>query len=634
MLFFIPSQVRKLLTSGAFYFGRNIRDGSPYDLTVNTQNRYRLSVEQSKMTDIYLRTDVGFNFLWNIGLMTPLLQWGINPLEWLVTIICGSVEVCTIYCGAEQARMGIISRVSALRPGTRFHARGVNDRGDVANFVETEQFIYLGNEVVSHIQVRGTVPLFWEQPGIQVGSHKIQFSRGLDLSMDAFERHLMSIVSHYGATAIVNLLGSKQGEAMLSHQYQELHKQSAFKSTVPHVVFDYHSEMQQRGTKGLDWLEKQLRRFIEPWQFFHAVDGHMKQCQTGVLRINCVDCLDRTNAVQTLVGLQIVLPRMLACFEMVNRGLSLPAFRFVDSLRQLWQLNGDQVSRIYAGTGALGSGRSRLRDVQRSAVRTIQHSFFDSAKQEAMRTLLVYSSLQGWMKLVTEQYLPRRLLHLPPTLLSNIMHAHEDFTLRHRLRVFIGTWNVNGGKHFRSVAHKHESVTDWLLDLNRTVNPEVNWGYRNPACDASQIDRPTDVFAIGFEEIVDLTTSNIVAGSKPSANQREWGLFLQHHLNRDAHERDTYILITSVQLVGVCLFLFVRARLCGALRDISTASVKTGLGGAAGNKGGVAIRLQVSPICSPTLCYCTSLTYGLRSFHLLMHHYSEISKSPSKLPKI
>lgn len=214
------------------------------------------------------------------------------------------------------------------------------------------------------------------------------------------------------------------------------------------------------------------------------------------------------------------------------------------------------------------------------------------------------------------------------------MHAHEDFTLRHRLRVFIGTWNVNGGKHFRSVAHKHESVTDWLLDLNRTVNPEVNWGYRNPACDASQIDRPTDVFAIGFEEIVDLTTSNIVAGSKPSANQREWGLFLQHHLNRDAHERDTYILITSVQLVGVCLFLFVRARLCGALRDISTASVKTGLGGAAGNKGGVAIRLQVSPICSPTLCYCTSLTYGLRSFHLLMHHYSEISKSPSKLPKI
>ncbi|VDP93051.1 unnamed protein product, partial [Echinostoma caproni] len=216
-------RVRKLLSSGAFYYGRNVQDGSPYDLTVNIQNRFH----------------VGFSFLWNIGLMTPLLQWGLDPLEWLVTIICGSVEVSTIYCGAEQARMGIISRVSSLRPGTRFHSRGVNDRGDVANFVETEQVRLL---FMPHIQVRGTVPLFWEQPGIQVGSHKIHFSRGLELSTTAFERHLMNIVSHYGATAIVNLLGSKQGEAMLSHHYQELHKRSAFKVSVDSLIllFFFH----------------------------------------------------------------------------------------------------------------------------------------------------------------------------------------------------------------------------------------------------------------------------------------------------------------------------------------------------------------------------------------------------------
>ncbi|VDP74156.1 unnamed protein product [Echinostoma caproni] len=129
------------------------------------------------------------------------------------------------------------------------------------------------------------------------------------------------------------------------------------------------------------------------------------------------------------------------------------------------------------------------------------------------------------------------------------MHSHEEFTQKHKLRVFVGTWNVNGGKHFRSVAHKHESVTDWLLDLAKTINPEANWGYRNPTYDGDQLNRPIDMFAIGFEEIVDLTTSNIVAGSKPSANQREWGLFLQHHLNRDAHERDTYVGATSVCFV-------------------------------------------------------------------------------------
>lgn len=38
----------------------------------------------------------------------------------------------------------------------------------MANFVETEQAIYVDNSVASFVQVRGLVPLFWEQPGLQV----------------------------------------------------------------------------------------------------------------------------------------------------------------------------------------------------------------------------------------------------------------------------------------------------------------------------------------------------------------------------------------------------------------------------------------------------------------------------------
>lgn len=49
--------------------------------------------------------------------------------------------------------------------------RGTNDEGNVANFVETEQVIYLDNEVSSYIQTRGSVPLFWEQPGVQVSKY-------------------------------------------------------------------------------------------------------------------------------------------------------------------------------------------------------------------------------------------------------------------------------------------------------------------------------------------------------------------------------------------------------------------------------------------------------------------------------
>lgn len=51
--------------------------------------------------------------------------------------------------------------------------RGVDDEGHVANFVETEQLIHvetLDDLVVSYIQTRGTVPLFWEQPGLNVSA--------------------------------------------------------------------------------------------------------------------------------------------------------------------------------------------------------------------------------------------------------------------------------------------------------------------------------------------------------------------------------------------------------------------------------------------------------------------------------
>ncbi|CAH8588644.1 unnamed protein product [Schistosoma rodhaini] len=299
--------------------------------------------------------------------------------------------------------------------------------------------------------------------------------------------------------------------------------------------------------------------------------------------------------------------------------------RFVDGIKQLWQQNGDHVSRIYAGTGALGSGRSKLRDAQRTAVRTIQHSFFDSAKQEAMHMLLSNSSLQGWMKLVGEQYLPRRLLHSTPTLLTNILHRYPEFIQIHNLRLFVGTWNVNGGKHFRSVAHKHECVTDWLLDLAQTINQNTNWGYKSlDFTDSEELNKPMDVFAIGFEEIVDLTTSNIVAGSKPSANQRDWGQFLQRHLNRDTDEQDSYLLITSVQLVGVCLFLFVRKRLAGSLRNIATSSVKTGLGGTAGNKGAVAIRFQLG---ATSICFvCSHFTAGQSAVRERNDDFQEICR--------
>ena len=49
--------------------------------------------------------------------------------------------------------------------GTRYRRRGVDSSGDVANYVETELLVKCGSHVVSYVIVRGSVPVYWSQPG-------------------------------------------------------------------------------------------------------------------------------------------------------------------------------------------------------------------------------------------------------------------------------------------------------------------------------------------------------------------------------------------------------------------------------------------------------------------------------------
>jgi len=56
-----------------------------------------------------------------------------------------------------------------------------------------------------------------------------------------------------------------------------------------------------------------------------------------------------------------------------------------------------------------------------------------------------------------------------PDIVKEMILRHPDYTYSTTLRVAVGTWNVNGGRHFRSVTFKHEKITDWLLDMPKLM---------------------------------------------------------------------------------------------------------------------------------------------------------------------
>lgn len=316
-----------------------------FDLTLCAQRRRKT-------------TETDNRFFWNRMLHIHFLRYGVDCPFWLLKAMCGSVEIRTVYAGSRQARTAIISRLSCERAGTRFNVRGTNDEGHVANFVETEQVIYLDGECTSYVQTRGSVPLFWEQPGVQVGSHKVKMSRGYESSVAAFDFHMQMMKQRYGQQVIVNLLGtsligSKEGEAMLSNEFQRHHKESVHANDVPHIVFDYHQECRGGNMSALSKLKARLDTCCSHFDVFHINGENVLREQRGTIRTNCLDCLDRTNCVQTYLGLDVLNDQIqLLSFPDKKQTQS----RFDEVIRQMWVNNGNEVSKIYAGTGAIQGG--------------------------------------------------------------------------------------------------------------------------------------------------------------------------------------------------------------------------------------------------------------------------------------
>ena len=127
----------KYLSRGTFYFSND------FDLTHCAQNRF-LEIGTKKSLS-YLES-ANSNFFWNKYLLKEFLNFrkhllDIEKMELdrsgiLLVVIQGFVAIRNIRTADEDSQMCLISRLSCKRVGTRYNARGIDDDGNVANFVE------------------------------------------------------------------------------------------------------------------------------------------------------------------------------------------------------------------------------------------------------------------------------------------------------------------------------------------------------------------------------------------------------------------------------------------------------------------------------------------------------------------
>lgn len=165
------AESRYLDMFGRLDLSKNFYFSYTYDITRTFQQNH-LQTREISSTSTSTSDTIYYNdmFVWNYELIRPAFPALNKTCRWIPPIIHGFLDQCKINVYGKCIYFTLIARRSRHFAGARFLKRGVNDRGHVANEVETEQICFDASSLAldvsrytSWVQHRGSVPLHWSQ---------------------------------------------------------------------------------------------------------------------------------------------------------------------------------------------------------------------------------------------------------------------------------------------------------------------------------------------------------------------------------------------------------------------------------------------------------------------------------------
>lgn len=111
----------------------------------------------------------------------------------------------------------------------------------------------------------------------------------------------MDQIERYGKQVLVNLVHKHGSESLLAKEY--LHNVEMMNDDrIRYLHFDLHKECSNMRWERLNLLVQDMQSDLEEQGFFKANGAMVLRKQTSIVRTNCMDCLDRTNVVQSILG--------------------------------------------------------------------------------------------------------------------------------------------------------------------------------------------------------------------------------------------------------------------------------------------------------------------------------------------
>ncbi|KOO34913.1 synaptojanin-1 isoform 1 [Chrysochromulina tobinii] len=568
--------------------------------------------------------------------------------EWLTPLMQGNV--CTeqvLLPGDGVLTASLVARRSCEHAGTRLKTRGINDSGAAANCVELEQILHMKlrrQAVTSLVQIRGSVPVFWEQrTKLGTVNPKPRVSRVTELTTPALREHLDGLQALYGKVIVLSLLDQRGDETELATALATCLEalEERISASVRYAAFDFHHAA--KATSRGDACRTLLQRLSTEHADAHpAAHGYFAMrvneaeaaagtesttapvsTQRGIVRTNCLDCLNRTNMAQTVLGLQSATAQLRA----LGTACELPAAANTPALetnlhaalRKLWTEAGDVISVQYTGTSNLSKGsgilgedasekkkslfekaRGAVEKGVKTAQRFVNEQFLEDTRQAAIDTLLGAGS--------------ERLRRVSSAVGGAEAAGVEPVTL------LVGTWNNNGK------VGSADEVQAWLQACSTKVS-------RVPPSDESArllAEEPPGVCILGFQEFVSLDAKNLMLKDHEERRRECRARVLA--VLQDLHG-ERYVEVGAEQMFGVFLLVYVRPRLAAFVRGVHAEVVKLGFGSdslgiKAGNKGGLAVRLD---LFGASVCFINShLPAGQSHPEERNETYHEILKGPNE----
>ncbi|KAG1366416.1 hypothetical protein COCNU_13G002060 [Cocos nucifera] len=398
----IRNQLKNAIWTVALVYGFFIQDDTVSYHPVRYEQDYPdFPMDGSPFHPVPIRIDVLIRMLGcrRDGLV-PIYGMVSHPrIPWDVTF--GSESFCEciaqflyileakLSISGKDFKFTLIARRSRHFAGTRYLKRGVDEKGRVANDVETEQIVFedvsgeVPIQVTSVVQNRGSIPLFWSQKASGLNIKPDIILQKKDQNYEASRLHFENLVKRYGNPIIIlNLIKTcekKPRESLLRAEFVDaidcinkdlseenllrflhwdLQKHFRRKDDAgdgPCNIYDSRAGVVKSGNGSSEDKENSSISGSESPADNSEGDGSTPSkaptFQRGVLRTNCIDCLDRTNIAQYAYGLA-ALGRQLHALGFIDvLGIDQDAPLAAD-LMVFYESMGDALSLQYGGSAA------------------------------------------------------------------------------------------------------------------------------------------------------------------------------------------------------------------------------------------------------------------------------------------